>query len=216
MHDAHTVGKSRYIGTLISFAVFVIVSWIFEHMADRDAFESALGIQHRWLAVVSAMSPLELAATFTAETWRITQHCLESCSTADLLLWPLRGLINTAHRVWHASAWFSLLQLVLGSVAVATFNMQRSGGKHIYFEIDRSNNFWLNAFLIPLAIIGAASVVAFILKIVMLAALYAPSWITGLASAAAGASGVVGFCWYCAQKLGEKSAEHALIQNIKI
>ena len=57
------------------------------------------------------------------------------------------------------------------------------------------------------AFTGGSFIAAF-MQGIMLGALYALSWITGLAAAAAGATGVVGFCWYCVTKLGEKSVEH--------
>ncbi len=66
----------------------------------------------------------------------------------------------------------------------------------------------------PVAIIFGAGLLALALKAIMLAPLGALSWATGLAASAAGATGVVGFCWYCLQKLGEKSAEHALTPKI--
>ncbi|MGC2224659.1 MAG: hypothetical protein WA624_21030 [Methylocella sp.] len=42
MHDQPMVGRSRLKGTLISFGVFIFVSWVFEHIAHRETFEAAL------------------------------------------------------------------------------------------------------------------------------------------------------------------------------
>ena len=48
----------------------------------------------------------------------------------------------------------------------------------------------------------------------MMGALYLLSWITSLAVWAAGATGIVGFCWLCLTKLGEKGAEHVMTPKI--
>ena len=55
MHDQPMVGRSRLKATLISFGVFIFVSWIFEHIAHRETFEAALKIQQQWYTAVSAM-----------------------------------------------------------------------------------------------------------------------------------------------------------------
>jgi hypothetical protein len=194
MHDQPTVGKSRLTGTLISLGVFVVVGWIFEHIAHREVFEAALTIQRHWLTVVSAMSPLELAATFPAEiseAWRQAHFTGTPSDFGQLYTLPSKALFGIVAKLWHSSAWFTLLQLVLGAVAVATFNMNSSKGKHIFFHDAHAtyaeSNFLLNRIFGPLAVIGAASVIALILQIVMFAVLYALSWITGLAATAAGA-----------------------------
>ena len=66
----------------------------------------------------------------------------------------------------------------------------------------------------PLAIIALASIIGMVLWGLMMGALYALSWITGLAATAAGATGVVGFCWLCITELTKKGAEHVITPEI--
>ena len=66
----------------------------------------------------------------------------------------------------------------------------------------------------PLAIVALASLIGMVLWGLMMGALYALSWITGLAATAAGATGVVGFCWLCLTELTKKGAEHVITPKI--
>jgi hypothetical protein len=101
-----------------------------------------------------------------------------------------------------------LIQLGLGALAVAVglHQLKRAGDAEVAPPVLVVG--W------PVAVIFAASVIAVALKFLMTGALFALSWITELAASAAGAGGIVGFSWYCTQKLGEKGAEHALTPRI--
>jgi hypothetical protein len=215
-----------WLGSLISFGVFVFVGWLFERIADPKVLEAAHAMQQSWITVVSALSPVELGETFVVKTVTVLQQILgdwwnvvvhgaphsHAFSPTMLFMLPLFVLLEIAGEFWQDGKLFVLLQLALGIVAVATFNMVRSNGKRIFFD----DNFPSNALLCPLAVIAAASLLAFAFQGVMLASLCALSWITGLAGAAAGATGVVGVCWYCMRKLGEKATEYALTRTINL
>jgi hypothetical protein len=67
-----------------------------------------------------------------------------------------------------------------------------------------------NITLGPLAVIALGSVLALVLQLIMLAALYGLSWVTGFAAWAAGATGIAGGCWWCFTKVAEKGVEHSV------
>lgn len=72
----------------------------------------------------------------------------------------------------------------------------------------------LGALIIPpIATILFGSLIAFGLQWLMLGSLYLFHAITGFAAAAAGATGIGGFCWYCFTKLSEKGIEGVVIRG---
>jgi len=121
---------------------------------------------------------------------------------------PLAALVRTVSRILGGPGWepfFGILQIGLGAAAflVATYVM--SNGRHIGFDHTLANIIGG-----PIAVIAFASFGALALKWLMLGALTAFAWATGLAAMAAGATGFVGACWYCFSKLSEKGIEHVI------
>jgi hypothetical protein len=121
------------------------------------------------------------------------------------------GLVGTGTALWHVGEIFALLQLFLACLGVAALSKIKFSGKRLFlFES------YTGLMLIPIAIVAAGTIIAFALKIAMLTALGLLRWFTGLAAFAAGATGVLGFCWQCLVKIGEKSTDHALQRKVKL
>jgi hypothetical protein len=120
----------------------------------------------------------------------------------------MKAFFATVGALVAAGGVVGLAQLAMGALAVALIFRYRTklgvGGMPPIAAF----------FLLPIAVIFAACLIAFALKSLMLGALAALSWATGLAASAAGATGVAGFCWYAIAKLGEKGAERALTPKI--
>jgi hypothetical protein len=68
--------------------------------------------------------------------------------------------------------------------------------------------------LAPIAIVVLASLLGGALWALMMAAFLSLSWLTGLAATAAGATGVLGFCWLCITELSKKGAEHVITPRL--
>ena len=122
---------------------------------------------------------------------------------------PFWALAITGVRLWDAAGAVSLVQLALGALAFFVLNFWRTKGETIFI-----GDFWLSMILAPIGIVLLASALGWALLGVMMGALYALSWVTGLAASAAGATGVVGFCWLCVTELTKKGAEHVITPEI--
>lgn len=193
----------------IGFGVSLLVGKLAESLFDPDTLDSLYFAQQAWIDAVNDMNPFALAGAFINETVSAFQY------EGAHVLSPAIGLFVTLRTLFDQNALAGLLQLALGALAVSSFNLVGSGGRRAFFgEFNASGRVLQNLFLWPLAVVAAASLIAFALQMLMLSALFLFQWITGLAALAAGATGVAGGCWYCVTKLGEKGAEHALTPKI--
>lgn len=204
---------NKIIVFIAGFFMSLAIGWAVENVTDREFLESATEAQAGWIEAVSNTSPIAVAGTFWDELQAaMTGHrgaysgltnFDSDMSGSQGIASPVYALVITATRFLAEGGISALVQLVLGALALAVFNFQRTKGEGIFFD-----NFALNIVLGPIAIVVLASLIGLVLQGIMLGALYALSWVTGLAAAAAGATGVVGFCWFCITKLGEKGVEH--------
>ena len=121
------------------------------------------------------------------------------------LLIPLAALVHGATRLAGGGAGaitLAILQIGFGLAAFLFLSSSLSKTKEAGF-----GNAIANITLGPLAVITLGSLLALVLQGLMLGALYAFSWVTGFAAAAAGATGLAGGCWYCFTKIAEKGIE---------
>jgi hypothetical protein len=198
---------------IAGFFMSLAIGWAIENVTDREFLESATEAQSGWIEAVSQTSPIAVAGTYWEELEAaMTGHrggysglapFDSDMSGSQGIASPVYALVITATRFFADGGISALVQLALGALAVAVFNFRRTKGEGIFFD-----HLATNIILGPVAIVACASIIGLVLQGVMLGALYALSWVTGLAAAAAGATGVVGFCWYCVTKLGEKGVEH--------
>lgn len=208
---AQRLGK-KVIGLIVGLAITLIVGAAAEHFTDAEWLAQAKLAQDQWIDAVYKTSPINVATTFWTElqgafSGDASQGAWSAIDAADGhgLSSPVYALIFTALKLWTTSGFAALVQLVMGALAFAAFNFWRTKGETIFI-----GDFWLTLILAPLGIIALASLIGLILWGLMIGALYALSWITGLAATAAGATGVVGFCWLCVTELTKKGAEHVI------
>ena len=128
------------------------------------------------------------------------------------ILIPLAAIVHGVTRIVDGGLWTVLLvvfQLGVGFVAfsVITSALNKSGEPGF-------DDGWTNYILVPVCVILLGSLVALILQAFMLGALYLLSWITGLAAAAAGATGLAGGAWWGVQKLTEKGIEDVVTKRV--
>ncbi len=128
------------------------------------------------------------------------------------MLIPLAAIVYGVTRIVDGGLWTILLavcQLGVGFIAflVITSTLSKSGKAG--FD-DGSANY----ILLPICVVVLGSLVALILQGVMLSTLYLFSWITGLAAAAAGATGLAGGAWWSVQKLTEKGIEDVVTKRV--
>ncbi|MFO1186819.1 MAG: hypothetical protein U1E87_04845 [Alphaproteobacteria bacterium] len=217
--------RRRALGFAIAFAISLLVGRVFEFVGSEATLSAAARAQTGWMMALSKASPWGVAKTYVAAFDDIVaQGMRRSYIDADgriqytepkggLLgfFWaPLKAFVQTLIAFATTGGVVGLLQIAMGAMALGLLNLRLSKGKRMTFGVPPI----ANVMVLPLATIGTASLLAVVLKLVMLAALVALSWVTQFAAGAAGATGVAGFCWYCAQKLGEKGAEHALTPKI--
>ncbi len=129
-----------------------------------------------------------------------------------LILIPLAALVHGATRIIDGGLWTILLAVFQLGVGFAAFNTITSA-------ISKSGKAgfgdgWSNYILLPICVIVLGSIVALILQGFMLGTLYLFSWITGLAAAAAGATGLGGAAWWTFNKLAEKGIEEVVTKRV--
>jgi hypothetical protein len=201
----------RVISILVGLVVTLVVGAVAERVTSPEWLASAKQAQDGWINAVANTSPVSVAETFGGELQSAisgdTTHGWSGAGAPEGrgLQSPFYALVFTAARLWDASGVAALLQLALGALAFAVINVWRTRGETIFM-----GDFWLTLIVSPLAIIVLASLIGLVLWGVMIGALYALSWVTGLAATAAGATGVLGFCWLCITELTKKGAEHAI------
>lgn len=205
----------RAVVFIVGFAISLAIGAAVERITEQEFLETAEAAQAEWIEAVSKTSPIGVAQTFWTEiSGAFTGDSSSGAWSASGgkghgIASPLVALAMTVWRLAYTSGLFGIIQLALAALAIAVFNYRRSHGDTILFD-----EYLTNLIGGPVAIVATASVIGLVLWGVMLGALYALSWITGLAAAAAGATGVVGFCWFCLTKLGEKGAEHIVTPKI--
>lgn len=128
------------------------------------------------------------------------------------VLIPLAAIVHGVTRIIDGGLWTILLavfQLGVGFIAflVITSALSKSGKAGF-------DDGWSNYILLPICVIVLGSLVALVLQGFMLGALYLFSWITGLAAAAAGATGIAGGAWWSVQKLTEKGIEDVVTKRV--
>lgn len=200
----------RLLSIVIGLVVTLVVGAVAERVTSPEWLASAKDAQQGWIDSVSQTSPIKVGELY----WVELQSALSGDTThggysgmdapeGRGLQSPFWALAITGARLWDATGLVSLVQLVLGGLAFAVLNFWRTRGETIFL-----GDFWISMIVSPLAIVLLASVLGLALWGVMMGALYALSWVTGLAATAAGATGVLGFCWLCVTELTKKGAEH--------
>jgi hypothetical protein len=215
--------RRRIAAFVIAFAISLVIGKFFETVASQETLDGALRAQQGWMTALEEFSPWALADEFgrrAGEEARAGQRQAyidddgnlaftePHGNLSGLLFGPLKAFFATLAALIAEGGVVGLIQLGLGALAVGAglHEMKRREGKDMPPPVLFLG--W------PLAVIVAASVIAAALKFLMTGALFALSWATELAASAAGAGGIIGFCWYCTQKLGEKGAEHVLTPKI--
>lgn len=206
----------RIVGLLVGLAVTLIIGAIAERVTDAEWLMEAKDAQSQWIGAVAETSPISVATTFWTElqgaiSGDTSQGAWSAIDAPDGhgISSPAFAFLFTAMKLWYASGFAAIVQLVLGALAFAVFNFHRTKGETIFI-----GDFWLTLIISPLAIVALASLIGMVLWGLMMGALNALSWITGLAATAAGATGVVGFCWLCVTELTKKGAEHVITPEI--
>lgn len=200
----------RFLSILIGLVITLVVGAVAERVTSPEWLASAKDAQQGWVDAVSETSPMRVGGLYWTElqsslSGDTTQGGLSGAGAPEGrgLQSPFWALAITGVRLWDATGIVALVQLALGALAFFVLNFWRTKGDTIFL-----GDFWMSMIFAPLAIVLFASVLGMILWGVMLGALFGLSWITGLAATAAGATGVVGFCWLCVTELTKKGAEH--------
>jgi hypothetical protein len=210
---------TRRIASLaVGLAVSLVIGAIIERVSDKEWLASAKEAQAQWIEAVANTSPVGVASLYWTEVSGAYSHDVSGGSwsaAAGVDSWIFAPLIAFAMTIWRSfyeGGATILIQIGMGALAVGVFNLARTKRETFLFDPDFLT--FQNVIFLPFAIMICASLIGMILWAVMMGALYALSWITGLAAAAAGATGIVGFCWLCAMKLGEKGAEHVMTPKL--
>ncbi len=206
----------RVLSILIGLVVTLIVGAVAERVTDKEWLASAKTAQDEWVAAVQHTSPISVATMFSSELQASFSGTVKDGALSGIgaaggrgIQSPVYALIFTAARLWDVSGITAMVQLGLGALAFAVFNFWRTKGETIFI-----GDFWLTLIIAPIAIVALASLIGLVLWGIMIGALYALSWTTGLAATAAGATGVVGFCWLCVTELTKKGAEHIITPDV--
>jgi hypothetical protein len=217
--------RRRAGGFAIAFAISLLIGRVFEFVGSEATLGAAARAQTGWMLSLSEASPWGVAKAYGAAYNDIVvqgmrrsyidaggeiQYTEPKGGLLGAFWAPLKAFFQTVIAFATTGGVVGLLQIAMGAMALALLNLRLSKGKRMTFGAPPI----VNIMVLPVATIAAASLLAVALKLVMLGALVALSWVTQFAAGAAGATGVAGFCWYCAQKLGEKGAEHALTPKI--
>ena len=128
-----------------------------------------------------------------------------------LLLVPFASIVHGITRTFDGGIGvigMTAIQLLLGFAAFAVITRALRPSRQAGF-----GDGWMNYILGPISVIILGSVIAQLFVWLMLGALYAFSWITGLAAAAAGATGIIGGLWWAGTKFAEKSIEDAITKR---
>ena len=206
----------RVISILIGLVVTLIIGAVAERVTSPEWLAGAKDAQTSWIDAVSSTSPMKVGELYLTELQSAWSGDTTHGGYAGIGAPEGRGIQSpfwafavTGVRLWDATGVVSLVQLALGALAFCVLNFWRTKGETLFI-----GNFWLSMILAPIGIVLLASALGWVLLGVMKGALYALSWVTGLAATAAGATGVVGFCWLCVTELTKKGAEHVITPEI--
>lgn len=202
--------QKRLVSILIGLVITLVVGAVAERVTSAEWLASAKEAQQGWINAVSETSPMqvgglywtELQSAFSGDTTHGGYSGIEAPEGRGLQS-PFWALAITGVRLWDTTGIVALVQLALGALAFFVLNFWRTKGDTIFL-----GDFWMTMIFGPLAIVLFASLLGLVLWGVMMGALFGLSWVTGLAATAAGATGVVGFCWLCVTELTKKGAEH--------
>lgn len=120
------------------------------------------------------------------------------------LLAPLVGIAAAWTRLTHdggSSYFWAILQIVTGFAGFLVF--------YAWIGDDGSEGVWFWLIAVPIGTIVTASCLAFAVKYMMLGALAGFGWFTCFAGLCCGATGVMGFVWYCVINLTENGVQSA-------
>ena len=206
----------RLLSILVGLIVTLVVGAVAEHVTDKEWLANAKAAQDQWVAAVQHTSPINVATLYGSELQAAVSGNIMGGNLSGIgapdgrgIQSPVYALVYTAVRLWDVSGITALVQLCLGALAFAAFNFWRTKGDTLFM-----GDFWLTLIIAPIAIVALASLIGLVLWGIMIGALYALSWVTGLAATAAGATGVVGFCWLCVTELTKKGTEHIITPEV--
>jgi hypothetical protein len=208
----------RIASVLIGLAVSLVAGAIIERVSDAEWLAGAKEAQAQWMDAVANTSPIGVAAMYWTEvsgaySGDVSGGSWTAAAGVDnWLLAPLLAFVLTIWRSFDEGGVTILVQIGMGALAVGVFNLARSKRETFLFDPDLFT--FQNVIFLPVAIMICASLIGMILWAVMMGALYALSWVTGLAATAAAATGIVGFCYLCVTKLAEKGIEHVATPKI--
>jgi hypothetical protein len=208
----------RIVGLLIGLAVSLVAGAIIERVSDAEWLAGAEEAQKQWIDAVANTSPIGVATLYWNEvsgaySGDVSGGSWTAAAGVDnWLLAPLLAFVLTVWRSFEEGGVTILVQIGMGALAVGVFNLVRSKRETFLFDPDLFT--FQNVIFLPVAIMVSASLIGMVLWVVMMGALYALSWITGLAATAAAATGIVGFCYLCVTKLAEKGIEHVATPKI--
>lgn len=208
----------RIASVLVGLAISLVAGAIIERVSDAEWLAAAKDAQAQWIDAVANTSPIGVAALYCTEvsgaySGDVSGGSWTAAAGVDNWLFaPLLAFVMTVWRSFDDGGVTILLQIGMGALAVGAFNFLRSNRETLLFDPDLVT--FQNVIFLPVAIMICASLIGMILWVVMMGALYALSWITGLAATAAAATGIVGFCYLCVAKLAEKGIEHAATPKI--
>jgi len=208
--------RRRVISIVVGLIVTLVVGAIAERVTSAEWLAEAKQAQGEWVQAVANTSPINVATTFGVELQSSLSGETSNGGWSGFgapegrgLQSPFYALVFTAARLWESSGIAALVQLALGALAFAVFNFWRTKGDTVFM-----GDFWLSLIVWPVAVVALASVIGVVLWGIMMGALYALGWVTGLAATAAGATGVAGFCWLCITELTKKGAEHVITPKV--
>lgn len=216
--------RKRAFVFVVGFAFSLLVGRVFETISDKETLSAAQRAQTNWIAALSDASPFAVADNFLRHhdaimaegrahlEFNSAGEAVNVTSDGNLVrpfIAPIKAFVATIVDFVTGGGIVGLSLLGMGVLAVGVVNLRLSRGRQAFFPSP-----FLNYVFGPFAVVFAASLLAVVLKSLMLAALGGLSWLTSLASGTAGATGIAGFCWYCVVKLGEKGAEHALTKHL--
>src|SRR6185295_8052504 len=132
-----------------------------EVITDAGTLQHLQQLQIGWIAAVERMSPLSLFDVFV-EQFFLAFGSLKPWGSLGTIIAPPVALWYTVWSYFSSGAFASLVQIGMGGLVIAAVNMRMSKGDTIFFDSAISN-----IFILPFAIIAAASGLAFALQAIM-------------------------------------------------
>jgi hypothetical protein len=206
----------RVFGFLVSLGVALIVARIIEVVLTEETLRRLQAAQLKWIRSLGSMNPFSLTRLYVGETimaWQGHSDLGGSHDRGAGYFAPLVGAYRMSRAIYlDPATWngLQMLQLALGGLAFGTVNLRRTKGATFLLGHPDDKSDWLitNILFAAPAVVLVASLLAFGFQWLMIGALDLFSWLTGLAAAAAGMTGVGAVCWYCFKGLTAKGVEH--------